>query len=262
MMEWQRQLTSALASTADRDPQEVVDEIVQISERFSIEEWPAMLGEACLPDDVTRSAREIYSAYIHRMERAGLAHALATPDLRSTRFSSICDPEARTAYDRVSDLFDVLALAPGLRFTMIGCGELPVTAIHVIERAGCEVVCMDVVPAAITAAERLSEAFGWSQLHPLLCDGTDYDYGSADIVYIANMVRPKGAVLRQVADTASRDCKIVLRDPYALGVLWAEQGRASLPSALKVRSHGPGSRYLSRDLFLDWREGIHRGAGE
>lgn len=255
MMEWQRQLTSALASTADRDPKAVIDEIVQISERFPDEKWPAMLGQARLPDDVTRSAREIYSEYIHRMERAGLAHALATPNLRSTRFSSICDPEARTAYDRVSDLFDVLALAPGLRFTMIGCGELPVTAIHVIERAGCEVVCMDVVPAAITAAERLNEAFGWSQLHPLLCDGTDYDYGAADIVYIANMVRPKGAVLRQVADTAKRDCKIVLRDPYGLGVLWAEQGEASLPPALKVRCSGPGSRYLSRDLFLDWCEG-------
>jgi hypothetical protein len=255
MMEWQRQLTSVLASTAGRDPKVVIDEIVQISERFPDEEWPAMLGQARLPDDVARSAREIYSEYIHRMERAGLAHVLAKPDLRSTRFSSMCDPEARTAYDRVSDLFDVLALTPGLRFVMIGCGELPVTAIHVIERAGCEVVCMDVVPAALAAAERLNEAFGWSQLHPLLCDGTDYDYGNAAIVYIANMVRPKGAVLRQVAATAARDCKIVLRDPYGLGVLWAEQGQASLPAALKVRCCGPGSRYLSRDLFLDWCEG-------
>jgi hypothetical protein len=256
MMGWQQQLTSTLASAAGRDPKAVIDEIVEISERFPDEEWPAMLGEADLPDDVTRSAREIYADYIHRMERAGLAHALAKPDLRWTPFSSICDPEARTAYDRVSDLFDVLELAPGLRFTMIGCGELPVTAIHVIERAGCEVVCMDVVPAAITAAERLSHAFGWGrQLHPLLCDGTDYDYGAADIVYIANMVRPKGAVLRQVAATARRDCKIVLRDPYGLGVLWAEQGEASLPPALQVRCSGPGSRYLSRDLFLDWREG-------
>jgi hypothetical protein len=255
MMEWQQRLTSAVASTADRDPKEVIDEIVQISEGFPDEEWPAMLGQARLPDDVTRSARETYLKYIHRMEQAGLAHALATPNLRSMRFSSICDPEARTAYDRVSDLFDVLTLRPGLRFTMIGCGELPVTAIHVIERAGCEVVCMDVVPAAITAAERLKEAFGWNQLDPLLCDGTDYDYGEADVVYIANMVRPKGAVLRQVAATARADCKIVLRDPYGLGVLWAEQGQANLPPALEVTCHGPGSRYLSHDLFLDWREG-------
>jgi len=255
MIEWQRQLTSALASMADRDPKAVIDEIVQISERFPTERWPALLGETRLPDDVRRSARETYSTYVHRMEQAGLAHALATPDLRGRRFADICDPEARASYDRVSDLFDVLALAPGLKFTMIGCGELPVTAIHVIERAGCEVVCMDVVPAAITAAERLTRAFGWSQLHPLLCDGTDYDYGSADIVYIANMVRPKGAVLRQVADTAGRHCTIVLRDPYGLGVLWAEQGEASLPPALKVRCYGRGSRYLSRDLFLDWYEG-------
>jgi hypothetical protein len=255
MMEWQRLLTSALANTADRDPKDVIDAVVQISERFPNQEWPAMLGQARLPEDVTRSAREIYANYVHRMEQAGMAHALATPDLRSTRFSSICDPEARASYDRVSDLFDVLKLAPGLRFTMIGCGELPVTAIHVIERAGCEVICMDVAPAAITAAERLKDAFGWSQLHPLLCDGTDYDYGSSDVVYIANMVRPKGAVLRQVADTAGRHCEIVLRDPYGLGVLWAEQGEASLPPALKVGRRGAGSRYLSHDLFLDWREG-------
>jgi hypothetical protein len=255
MMGWQQQLISTVTHTAGRDPKEVIDEIVQISERFPSEDWPAMLGQAQLPDDVTRSAREIYSNYVHGMERAGLAHALASPDLKSARFSSICDPEARASYDRVSDLFDILTLRPGLRFTMIGCGELPVTAIHVIERAGCEVVCMDVVPAAITASERLKEAFGWGQLHPLLCDGTDYDYGDADIIYIANMVRPKGAVLRQVAATASPDSKIVLRDPYGLGVLWAEQGQANLPPALEVNCQGPGSRYLSHDLFLDWREG-------
>jgi hypothetical protein len=255
MIDWQRQLASALASAADRDPREVIDDIVRISERFPSEQWPAMLGESRLPDEVTGAARDIYSKYIHGMERAGQAHALAGAKLRSARFADICDPEARVSYDRVSDLFDVLELAPGQRFTMIGCGELPVTAIHVIERAGCEVVCMDVVPAAITAAERLKEAFGWTQLHPLLCDGTDYDYGTADIVYIANMVRPKSAVLRQVAATARRDCKVVLRDPYGLGVLWAEPGEASLPPAFTVACHGPGSRYLSHDLFLDWREG-------
>ena len=108
MIDWQRQLASALASAADRDPREVIDDIVRISERFPSEQWPAMLGESRLPDEVTGAARDIYSKYIHGMERAGQAHALAGAKLRSARFADICDPEARVSYDRVSDLFDVL----------------------------------------------------------------------------------------------------------------------------------------------------------
>ncbi len=66
-----------------------------------------------------------------------------------------------------------------MRFVMVGCGQLPVTAIHVLERASCEnVTCMDVVERAITASERLKAVFGWPALNPLHCDGSVFDFGA------------------------------------------------------------------------------------
>jgi len=204
--------------------------------------------------DYAAVGRRVYSEYILRMENEALEHIMSRPLHPGARFGEIADPEAKMAFDRVADIFDRLTLKPDMRFVMIGCGQLPVTAIHVIERAGCgDVVCMDVVERAIDAAGRLKDIFGWPALHPVHCDGRHFDFAGADVVYIANMVSPKAAVIEQVARTAPPGCQVVVREPYGLGRLWADLGEASLPECFSVGSYGDGSRYLSRDVFLEWR---------
>ena len=56
---------------------------------------------------------------------------------------------------------------------------------------------------------------------------------------------------KQIAlDTAPDHVRIVLRDPYSLGLLWAEEGCVALDPRVSIVARGAGSRFLSRDLFL------------
>jgi 2-polyprenyl-3-methyl-5-hydroxy-6-metoxy-1,4-benzoquinol methylase len=154
------------------------------------------------------------------------------------------------AYDRVADIFENVDLN-NKSLVMVGCGQLPVTAIHLIEESAIKhVTALDVSEQAIKVVTRLKEKFKWEKLDAQYCNGSEYDYNDADIIYIANMVRPKSAVINQVLKTARPDAEIIVREPYALGKLWADCAQSSLDSRLKIASFGPGSRYLSRDAFM------------
>ncbi|MEZ5734582.1 MAG: hypothetical protein R3E09_02060 [Novosphingobium sp.] len=259
-MNWRDELAALMDVIETKDPKAAINEIVDLSASVPEEEAGTFFREDSAAGHYAVVARQVYSEYILRMENAALDNILAMEIRSGMQFGQVADPEAKMAFDRVADIFERLILEPDMRFVMIGCGQLPVTAIHVIERAGCaNVICMDVVERAIDASERLKAIFGWPSLHPVHCDGKDFDFGNADVVYIANMVRPKGAVIEQVARTAPPGCQIVVREPYGLGRLWADLGEASLPESLFVSSYGNGSRYLSRDAFLSWH-GLTSGA--
>jgi hypothetical protein len=253
-MNWRDELAALMDIIETKDPKAAINEIVDLSARVSEEEAGAFFRDEGVAAHYAVVAKRVYSEYILQMENAALDNILAMDVRSGMQFGQVADPEAKMAFDRVADIFDRLTLTPDMRFVMVGCGQLPVTAIHVLERAGCEdVVCMDVVERAITASEKLKAVFGWPALNPLHCDGSVFDFGAADVIYIANMVRPKARVIEQVAHTAPPGCQIVLREPYGLGQLWAERGEANLPDCFSVASYGDGSRYLSRDVFLSWR---------
>lgn len=253
-MDWLEDLRNIVSAAQAREPKSVIDDIVGLSASIADDELATSFRNGHPPGSQAATAKEIYHKYILNMENTALTSIFRAAVGPGTRFCDVADPEARTAFDRVADIFDRLSLHPGVRFVMVGCGQLPVTAIHVMERAGCEhIVCMDVVEGAIASVERLKRAFGWNALHPIVCDGAAYDFAKADAVYIANMVSPKAAVVEQVARTAPPGCQIVIREPYGLGRLWAEQAEANLPDCFAVSGYGPGSRYLSRDMFVSWR---------
>lgn len=253
-MNWRDELAALMDVIETKDPKAAINEIVDLSASVPEEEAGAFFRDDGAAGHYAAVARRVYSEYILQMENTALDNILAMEIRAGMQFGQVADPEAKMAFDRVADIFEKLTLEPEMRFVMIGCGQLPVTAIHVIERAGCaNVICMDVVERAIDAAERLKAIFGWPSLHPVHCDGKDFDFGAADVVYIANMVSPKAAVVDQVARTAPPGCQIVVREPYGLGQLWAELAETSLPDRFRVDSYGDGSRYLSRDVFLSWR---------
>ena len=58
-----------------------------------------------------------------------------------------------------------------------GCGQLPVTALHVMDRTDVpELVLLDVSPRAIESVEALRDRFGWHRLQPRLADGAAFDF--------------------------------------------------------------------------------------
>jgi hypothetical protein len=89
-----------------------------------------------------------------------------------------------------------------------------------------------------------------------LCDGRAYDFSRAQVIFVANMVSPKAAVLSRIADTAAEGVQVVVREPYSLGRLLTESVEDSLDSRLEITGKGHGWRgNLSLDLYLRRRVG-------
>ncbi|MEL6921979.1 MAG: hypothetical protein AAFO77_13345 [Pseudomonadota bacterium] len=166
-------------------------------------------------------------------------------------YRDVASSEGVAAYDRVADLFDCVDFKPGSHFVLVGAGELPMTALHVHDRSQVGAIkCLDTRRAAVARVSALGEWMNSDRLVGVLSDGAIYDYSEADTVFIANMVSPKANVLSRILDTAKPSVQIILRDPYSLGHLWAEAGSQVLDERVEVAAVGPGSRFLSRDLFL------------
>ncbi len=198
--------------------------------------------------------RRIYSAYILSMESKEKDIILKSEEKQSS-FTSIAGPGAKMAYERVSEIFNSLVLEPGMRVVMVGCGQLPVTAIHFSEKSNVkEIICLDVVESSISEAKKVIEKLCMNNIKFMLQSGSEYDYKACDVVYVANMVTPKAEVISQIIRTAKKRPQLIVREPYSFGKTWADHCEPVLGEALHVRAYGPGSRYLSRDMHLDWKK--------
>jgi hypothetical protein len=192
-----------------------------------------------------------YQRYIVEMENLEIEKLLSREDSPVGSFPEVAGRAAMMAYERVSDIFKHTNFEGCSKFVLIGCGQLPITALHVMDQTNVEnIVCLDVSAAAIEAVNKLQQKFGWSRLKAMACNGLEYDFSDADIVYIANMVSPKHPVLSHVTETAPKHTQIIVREPYSLGQLWAEKAEQHFGPNIQVTARGRGSRYLSRDVFI------------
>lgn len=201
-----------------------------------------------------KTVEAIYSAYILDME-SHEKEMIFKSGKKNNSFTTIAGPGAKMAYERVSEIFNSLVLDPGTRVVMVGCGQLPVTAIHFAEKSDVsEIICLDVVETSIAEAKKLIEHLGLKNIKFVLQSGAEYDYGDCDVIYIANMVRPKSDAIRQIIRTAKNRPQLIVREPYSFGKAWADHCEPIMGEELFVKAYGPGSRYLSRDMHLGWRK--------
>lgn len=160
----------------------------------------------------------------------------------------------RDTYARVAELFELVDCMSCRRFVMVGCGPFPAAALFVCDHSASDVVALDCDAEAIAMAERVAAAFAPGRMRVSNEDGAQFDYGAADLVYVANHVFPKARVLRRIVETAGERTQVVLRDPFGYGRLFAESGVATLDSRLIVTATGAGNRrFLSRHVVLGWR---------
>ena len=168
--------------------------------------------------------------------------------------SELLGKSARRAYDRVSDMFQNIDFNNCSRLVMVGCGPSPVSIFHVCDKTEIpDIIALDVVPDAVERVRALIEHFGLSRVRAEVCDGREFDYDSAGIVLVANMVSPKAGVVSRIADTAPIAVQIAVRDPYGLGVLWADSAERALDPRLKVISRGHPGLPLAREVYIKRR---------
>lgn len=241
-----------LMSTGDsRNPAELVKDLAGLSRNIGIAEADALLaahphlfahGELLTQGfyDLAVTAENDEIARIRTMD---FDPPVAYSDIMVDRMT--------TAYERVSDIFGWLDFANCRRFVMIGCGQVPVTALHVCDRFDvAEVVCADIRTDAVQDAAYLFKRLGRLNMKSTVCSGQEYDYTGAGIVYVANMVKGKAAVVARALETAGKDVQIVVRAPVGLAQLWNESIEDLSTLGMRVTDRGHVSRLQSQDLLL------------
>jgi hypothetical protein len=251
MDNWEEKLEQVLTGMQGRSGGQVVGDIADLA--LAVPEARGLEWLRTHPQWAGRRAEitRLYYAYIVANETADVERLLAAPGGRGSLFKDLAGEQGRIAYDRVADLFDNLDFSGCRRFAMVGCGQLPVTALHVMERARvphCDI--LDISPQAVASVNALKARFGWDALHPQLVDGKHFDFSGADIVFVANMVHDKADTVRRVLETTPAHVRLVIREPYSLGGLWAERAEPDLAGLVEVVSRGAVSRHLSRDVYV------------
>lgn len=198
-----------------------------------------------------RAARS-YFEYVTAQERIEAEHLLARESDGRFRYLDHAEAFGRHNYDRVRDMFDVVDFGSSRRFVMVGCGPLPMTLYHVHDRTELpDLVAIDGDADAIAKVNATARRFGLDRVSASVISGERFDYAGADVIYVANLVRPKRLVLGRIADTAPRGAAIVLREPYSLGRLLTERGTDHLDPRLRVvRVSPPELSHFSRHVFL------------
>jgi hypothetical protein len=225
------------------------------------QEIGAEVGEALMdrhPEllDFVPAASRHYLEYICAQERAEAEHLLARSSQGKFRYIDYAGTFGRHNYNRVRDMFDVVDFSSRRRFVMVGCGPLPMTLYHVHDRtAVTELIAIDVDLHAVETVNATARNFGLNRVAAHALSGEEFDFAGADVVYVANLVRPKRQVLARIADTAPETAAIVLRDPYSLGRLLTERGTDDLDPRLKVIGVSPPElSHFSRHVFLQFAD--------
>lgn len=197
--------------------------------------------------------RALYGRYACSRELAEANALLA----RGTGIAGLAGGEggdfAGRSYARVRDLFEHVDFSGCRALVMVGCGPLPVTLLHIVQRTHVpRLIGLDVDPEAVTSARDVCRGLGLDRVEIRECDGCAFDYCNADVVYIANLVRPKRAVLCRVAETIRLGARVVVREPSAPGELFSERGTDPFDPRWRVLDRGcEDPRFLSYHLFLE-----------
>lgn len=265
---WKDELEGFVASAGERAPTELINGIRDIGLAMGHE-----TGEALLD-----SHPELFS-YRPMLTRAfiEMVHAQDVDEIRQmldveepTSFGQIAAEKttigvmsSKDAYKRLDEVFEHVDFSQCRRAVMVGCGGRPFTMFRIHDQTIVpEIIGLDIAQDAVETANILTAKLGYTRCHAEFCNGRDYDYRGAQVVYIASMVSPKAAVVSRIAQTAPPDLQLVLWEPYSLARLWSERAEETLDSRLEVVGRTRVSRNMTRDVFVRFRPGVaHAGEG-
>lgn len=248
-MKYDELVENALLAARRGDARGSIQALVELSETIDENEGAALAAAHGTKSEAFTLA---YREWILALEADEVNRTLSDAEKdAAVSYRDVACADGAAAYDRVADLFDYVDFQPGSHFVLVGAGELPMTALHVHDKSQVgRIECLDTRREAVEKVDAFGKWMNYDRLVGTLSDGSAHDYSQADVVFIANMVSPKAQVLSRVLDTAKPRTQIILRDPYSLGLLWAEEGASTLDERVEIAAVGAGSRFLSRDLYL------------
>jgi len=255
---WKRELEQILGSLPGRTPTELINAIRDLGIAMGHDTGEALLET--YPEILSHrpALTAAFGKMVQAQDAAEIRQMLDQDLSGPASFGRIAAGKTSTgvlsskdAYNRLDEVFDHVDFDNCHRAVMVGCGGRPFTMFRIHDQTAVpEIIGLDIVPEAVETANRLAAKLGYAGMRAELCDGCDYDYGEAQVVYIASMVSPKAAVVSRIADTAPDNVQIVLWEPVSLGRLWAENAERTLDPRLEVIGRTSISRNMTRDVFV------------
>lgn len=123
---------------------------------------------------------------------------------------------------------------------MVGCGSLPQTVLCLYDNTKAEnIVGLDNNQESIYIAREMVKSINRvDRINLIHCDGLNYDYGNADLVYVANFIKPKTKVIDRIAETAKDGVNVIVRSPVSFGKMFYENALEDLNPVLSVVKEG------------------------
>lgn len=108
---------------------------------------------------------------------------------------------------------DMANLKKGANVLMIGCGSLPITAMH-LSNKGFNVTGIDNDDKAITNAEQFKKSNHFQgDIQFKKQDALTMDYSTFDAIWVAFSIHPKTEILAKIYDQLQEGGKIIYRNP-------------------------------------------------
>lgn len=260
---WKDELESFVASADERTPTELINGIRDIGVAMGHDAGEALLDSHA---ELFSHRPMLTQAFIDMVQAQDVAeiNQMLRQDVREpTSFGQIATEKtaigvmsSKDAYKRLDEVFEHVDFSRCGRAVMVGCGGRPFTMFRIHDQTQVpEITGLDVVPDAVETANVLAAKLGYARMRAEFCNGRDYDYRAAQVVYVASMVSPKAEVVSRIADTAPPDLQLVLWEPYSLARLWSERAEDSLDPRLEVVGRTRVSRNMTRDVFVRFRSG-------
>lgn len=258
---WKDELERFVASAGERTPTELINGIRDIGVAMGHETGEALLDSH--PELFTYRSM-LTQAFIEMVHAQDVAETGQMLDVKQpASFAQIATEEttigvmsSKDAYKRLDEVFEHVDFSRCARAVMVGCGGRPFTMFRIHDQTPVpEIIGLDIVPEAAETANILAGKLGYTRCHAELCNGRDYDYRGAQVVYVASMVSPKAAIVSRIAETAPPDLQLVLWEPYSLARLWSERAEETLDPRLEVVGRTSVSRNMTRDVFVHFRSG-------
>lgn len=249
--EWKSDVEALLSDSGALQPSALIDELCSLAEAMGCETAEQLLVAYPELFDHAQSLKITNFQRIVAMDVTETRRILDLDLDKGARFTEIASARRMISYNRSTAMFDAVDFDDCERLVMVGCGGLPFTMFHVHDRTEIpQIVGLDKLPEAIDTASDVSRKLDYPRLSFTLHDGCSYDYGKAQIVYIASTVFPKHLVMSRIAETAPAGAQIISRDPYSLGRLWVEDSEGHADARLETIGAGEGIRSLTRDVYF------------
>ena len=258
---WKDDLEHILRNARDRTPTQLINSIRDLGAAMGLDAGEALLDSHPELFAYRPMLTKAFVEMVHAQDVAEIRQMLDRDLREPTSFGQIATEQtsigvmsSKDAYTRLDEVFEHVDFSHCRRAVMVGCGGRPFTMFRIHDQTEIpEIIGLDIVLEAVETANILAAKLGYARMRAKRCDGRDYDYGGAQMVYVASMVAPKAAVVSRIADTAPPDAQIVLWEPYSLGRLWAERAEDTLDRRLEVTGRTGVSRNMTRDVFVRLR---------